>query len=239
MEKYNLMKSQISETGFGYVHGIYSGEEIENILSAISSADVSSSMFRKSKDLFAVRQCLKEIPLLPELVFNSRMKELVYSIFGDDFFVVKSIYFDKPLESNWFVSYHQDLTIAVDRKHDVEGYGPWTIKQDKYAVQPPLEMLENIFTVRIHLDDTDENNGALYVIPGSHSKGILRSGEIEKKEEVICSVPAGSVMIMKPLLWHSSKRSVGNHKRRVIHIEFANKELPGEIQWVERLNMTL
>ena len=47
---------------------------------------------------------------------------------------------------------------------NVEGYGPWTVKQNQYAVQPPLDILENNFTIRIHLDDTDENNGALRVI---------------------------------------------------------------------------
>ncbi len=62
------------------------------------------------------------------------------------------------------VAWHQDLTISVNKKLDLPGYGPWTIKQDQYAVQPPLEILENIFTIRIHLDDTDEKNGALRVI---------------------------------------------------------------------------
>ena len=87
---------------------------------------------------------------------------------------MKSIYFDKPAGSNWFVSYHQDLTISVNAKIDLGGFGPWTVKQDQYAVQPPLQILENNFTIRIHLDDTDENNGALKVIPGSHLKGVCR-----------------------------------------------------------------
>lgn len=86
----------------------------------------------------------------------------------------KSIYFDKPEHSSWFVAWHQDLTISVDKKIDLDGFGPWTSKQDQFAVQPPLAFLENIFTVRIHLDDTDEHNGALRVIPGSHRKGIYR-----------------------------------------------------------------
>jgi hypothetical protein len=42
-------------------------------------------------------------------------------------------------------------------------------------------------------------------------------------------------MIMKPLLLHSSSRTTNNQKRRVIHIEFSNQELPKEIQWAERM----
>jgi hypothetical protein len=62
------------------------------------------------------------------------------------------------------VAYHQDLTISVDKKAAIEDFGPWTIKQNQYAVQPPLQILENIYTIRIHLDETNQDNGALKVI---------------------------------------------------------------------------
>jgi len=42
---------------------------------------------------------------------------------------MKSIYFDKPPASNWFVSWHQDLTISVDTKADIDGFTHWTVKQ--------------------------------------------------------------------------------------------------------------
>jgi ectoine hydroxylase-related dioxygenase (phytanoyl-CoA dioxygenase family) len=134
--------------------------------------------------------------------------------------VVKSIYFDKPEQSNWFVAYHQDLTISVDRKLSLEGFGPWTVKQDQFAVQPPFEVLEKGFTIRIHLDDTDQHNGALNVIPKSHLKGIYRPETIDwtSEKEVSCAVPAGGIMIMKPLLLHSSARTTNGKRRRVIHI---------------------
>ena len=82
-------------------------------------------------------------------------------MFSDKYFVVKSIYFDKPQSSNWYVSYHQDLTISVDKKLEVDGFGFWTTKQNQFSVQPTLDILQNVVTIRIHLDDTDENNGAL------------------------------------------------------------------------------
>lgn len=153
-------------------------------------------------------------------------------------FVVKSIYFDKPEKSNWYVSYHQDLTISVDKKLDLQGFGPWTTKQNQFAVQPPIDYLKNIFTIRIHLDDTDEHNGALKVVPNSHSKEIYRPETIDwnVETEEICSVNKGGIMIMKPLILHGSNRTTNNQKRRVIHIEFSNLELPDEINWSERLN---
>ena len=126
--------------------------------------------------------------------------------------------------------------ISVNKKIEIEGYGPWTAKQNQFAVQPPIGVLENIFTIRIHLDDTDKNNGALKVIPNSHLKHIYRPENIDwkKESEDICELKKGGIMIMKPLLLHSSNRTTNNNKRRVIHIEFSNIELPTEIKWSER-----
>ena len=235
IEKHRL---EISENGFTTIENIYNAEEIENILWTIEQVDKTSETFRKSKDLFAIRQFLKEVPLTIPLVFNDQLKNVIQQLFGDNYFVVKSIYFDKSETSNWYVSYHQDLTISVENKIEKNGFGPWTVKQNQFAVQPPLDILESIFTVRIHLDETNENNGALKVIPKSHSKNIFRPELIDWSTETenICRVEAGGIMIMKPLLLHSSSRTTNNKKRRVIHIEFSNHELPTDMNWSERLN---
>jgi ectoine hydroxylase-related dioxygenase (phytanoyl-CoA dioxygenase family) len=137
------------------------------------------------------------------------------------------------------VAYHQDLTISVDQKIDIANYGPWTKKLNQFAVQPPLEILENICTFRIHLDDTNEYNGALRVVPKSHLKKIYRPESINWQEEieVICPVQSGGVMLMKPLTLHSSSRTTDNRRRRVIHIELASIELPPSLQWAERLEV--
>jgi ectoine hydroxylase-related dioxygenase (phytanoyl-CoA dioxygenase family) len=228
-------KNDFLENGFAVIENVFSDSEIEAIASTIEQADTSKATFRKSADLFAIRQFLKAVPQTLPLIFVEKLNCIISGIFGNGYFVVKSIYFDKPAESNWFVAYHQDLTISVDKKEDVEGFGPWSVKQDQYAVQPPLHILENNFTIRIHLDDTDENNGALRVIPKSHVKGIYRPETIDwsKEREVTCKVSRGGVMLMRPLLLHASSRTTNNKKRRVIHIEFSNQSLPETLQWSE------
>lgn len=238
MEKdLNQHKNRIAEKGFTVLENIYSHSEIAKISEAIQNIDTSKETFRKSEDLFAIRQFLKEIPEVKELIFNDHLKHIISEIFGEDYFVVKSIYFDKPEKSNWYVAYHQDLTISVDQKVLLENFGPWTTKQNQFAVQPPLEILENIFTVRIHLDDTDGQNGALKVIPKSHSKGIYRPQTIDwnVESEEICPVKSGGMMIMKPLLLHGSNRTTNGKKRRVIHIEFSNQPLPKPLNWSEKM----
>ena len=230
-------KQDFLENGFTIIKDVFSNVEIEAIINIIHQADTSKPTFRKTKDLFAIRQFLREIPEAFPFIFTEQLDSIISELFGKDYLVVKSIYFDKPGASNWFVSYHQDLTISVNKKIEMEAFGPWSVKQNQYAVQPPLDSLESNFTIRIHLDDTDENNGALRVVPKSHSKGIYRPKTIDwiKETEVSCNVPKGGIMIMRPLLLHASNRTINEKKRRVIHIEFSNKSLPEPLQWSELL----
>ncbi|WP_236642028.1 phytanoyl-CoA dioxygenase family protein [Dokdonia sinensis] len=163
------------------------------------------------------------------------MKDLIRLVGNEDYFLTKAIYFDKPKTSNWFVSYHQDLSISVNQKEDLPGYTKWTEKRGQIGVIPPVSILENIITLRIHLDDTTEKNGALKVIPTSHNSGILRKESISLTNEVICNVKRGSAMLMKPLTMHASGRSQGNSNRRVIHLEFSSEQLLPPLEWRERM----
>jgi ectoine hydroxylase-related dioxygenase (phytanoyl-CoA dioxygenase family) len=230
-------QQEIAVNGFTVIENIFTGGEVDALVSLIQQADSSSETFRKTKDLFAIRQFLKEVPDVAPAIFTPMLIATIKGLFGEGYNAVKSIYFDKPGDSNWFVSYHQDLTISVKEKADVPGFGPWTVKQQQFAVQPPLAILENNFTIRIHLDDTNEHNGALRVVPGSHRKGIYRPETIDwtAEREVSCNVGKGGIMIMRPLLLHASSRTTNNHKRRVVHIEFSDQQLPAPLQWSELL----
>lgn len=230
----------LQETGFTIIENVFTAEEVTAIIETINSIDSSGPAFRKTSDLFAIRRFVKEVPAISALVFNNRLRAIINELFGPDYFLVKSIYFDKPEQSNWFVAYHQDLTISVEEKKQVAGFDQWTVKNNQFAVQPPVALLQNIFTIRIHLDDTDENNGALKIVPGSHRKGIYRPETIDwsTEQEVVCKVQSGGIMIMQPLLLHASNRTTNNNKRRVIHLEFSNQLLPGELQWAEYLPLS-
>ncbi|SHM96298.1 phytanoyl-CoA dioxygenase family protein [Mucilaginibacter sp. OK098] len=235
MHQANNHRENITTNGFTILNDIYTADEIDAIIATINKADQSKPTFRKSNDLFAIRQFLKGVPGVKKLIFNDKLKSVIHNLFGDQYFVVKSIYFDKPEKSNWFVAWHQDLTISVDRKVNLPGYGPWTTKLSQFAVQPPIGILQDNFTIRIHLDDTDEGNGALKVISSSHLKNIYRVDNLNWKNETetTCNVNSGGIMIMRPLLLHASNRTTTNKKRRVVHIEFSKIELPVSISWAE------
>jgi ectoine hydroxylase-related dioxygenase (phytanoyl-CoA dioxygenase family) len=148
---------------------------------------------------------------------------------------IRAIYFDKSPDQNWLVPWHQDLTIAVRSRIALTGFGPWSMKDGVPHVQPPIEILENIITLRLHLDDCDERNGALRVLPGSHRQGQLTPSEIlafqSTVPEFICNASAGDALLMRPLLLHASSRSQASRHRRVLHIEYAGCELPVGLEW--------
>ncbi len=94
-----------------------------------------------------------------------------------------------------------------------------------------------MLTLRIHLDDANESNGALIVVPGSHLMGRLASEQIARLVEHsrfrLCEVQAGDVLAMRPLLVHASRSAPAPARRRVIHVEYAACALPPGLTWFE------
>jgi hypothetical protein len=231
--------TQFQELGFAIIPKLYTELEIAALLHCIESAPVAGSNFRRSQDVFAIRNLLGEIPALLPLLKTTKLREVLAKLFPVGCHLTKAIYFDKPAGSNWLVAWHQDLMVNVDRRADVPGFGPWTAKAGWVAVQPPAAVLENTVTLRLHLDDCDVTNGALKVVPSSHGCGVIPAETIIDRtaSATVCAVPAGGAMLMKPLLLHASNRSISNQPRRVIHLEFASVELPAGLVWRERQSM--
>ena len=148
---------------------------------------------------------------------------------------VRAIYFDKSPSTNWLVAWHQDLTISVTHQAEVAGFGPWSVKEGLIHVQPPIDVLQSMMTLRLHLDDTDESNGALRLLPGSHSYGRLAAEDIARLRAVIpeetCRARRGDALLMRPLTLHASGRSTSERHRRILHIEYAGCDLPQGLQW--------
>ncbi len=216
------------------IPNFYSETEIEAISHILETKGKNVSNV-DTKNLFAIRQLIKQIPELKPLLFNDSLCTLLDQNYGEKCFLTKGIYFNKPSVSNWFVAYHQDLSISVKDKYEAVGYFNWTHKKGQYGVQPPVNILEDTLTIRIHLDDTTAANGALRVIPKSHSKGIIRNDALDsiQENEIICEVPKGGIMLMKPLTLHASNRTTNGKERRVIHLEFCPHLLQSPLEWLE------
>lgn len=149
--------------------------------------------------------------------------------------LVRILAFDKTPETNWGVPWHQDRTVAVKRRVEVVGFGPWSTKAGVPHVAPPQALLEAMFSLRLHLDDCGPENGPLKIIPGSHRLGrlpvrdVLDLGRREKAET--CLAVAGDVLAMRALTVHASDPAIAPAHRRVLHLDFSTADLPAPLEW--------
>jgi len=150
---------------------------------------------------------------------------------------VRSIFFNKSTQTNWSVAWHQDVTVALRARGEAPGFSSWSEKKGIPHATAPPDLLGKMLTLRLHFDDTDEANGALRVLPGSHRSGVLASQQIDDisrgQSGVHCIVSQGGALLMRPLLLHASSRSTTSKARRVLHIEFAGFKLPAGLEWHE------
>lgn len=211
-------------------------EEIRRVLET-PRIDQNHAVLMKGGDTFGIRHALKIFPGLKPLLKPAGILNLMRQILGKNTRIVRSIVFDKTQAANWNVAVHQDTTIAVKEKYETEGFSAWTMKAGIPHVQPPESLLQNMVTLRLHLDDAGAENGALRVLPGSHRNGRMKTTDIVKlrseTEPVLCPVSAGGVMAMRPLLLHESGAGPNPARRRVLHLECSADTLPFPLDWAE------
>lgn len=224
----------LKNDGFAIVDGVLSNSEVDNLIAAIEDQQRAATLNRKGS-VFAVRNLL-EIPAIAALARSEAVQPLVRTALGNSFFPVRGILFDKVPQANWKVPWHQDVTIAVQERIETAGFGPWSMKAEVLHVQPPVNVLERMISVRLHLDPCDDSNGALRVVPGSHRRGRIPEESVpailSSSREHVCEVSRGGALLMRPLLLHASSAAVKPSHRRVVHLDFASDGLPGGLQWI-------
>lgn len=239
-EKINILsmsnyQEEIDRLGFATVRHLINDRQIEKFIECLFKLDNLPS--KKNGIVYGVRNLLNLSPEIRQFTKSRIVKDLVGKVLGENAKPVRAIFFDKTPEANWKVPWHQDLTIAVKVKRETKGFTAWTRKADIQHVQPPVSILEKMLAVRIHLDDTDEANGALKVLPNSHKYGRLSASAIQSLRKThrikTCNAKRGEAFLMRPLTVHSSSAGTSPSHRRVIHIEFAAENLPNNLEWYD------
>lgn len=221
--------SDIERDGFAIVRGVLGERSRVDLLQEVQKLLPESPA--------GVRDLAAKVHGVGALARSAAVRSLVDPVLGAEAQLVRSIFFNKSDKANWQVAWHQDLAIAVAEKTEVEGYCSWSVKQGVPHVQPPIEVLEQMLTVRLHLDPADEANGALWVSPGSHRLGRLPAADAaaiaERNGKHLCVVRAGDALLLRPLILHASRKATSSVPRRVVHLEFARASLPGSLSWAE------
>lgn len=234
------IKHHVSTTGFAIARNVFGKSHIQALQRAFAEACNSTFVRQQNGSIFAARNVLQTSPEIYGLASTPPLLTIAQEVIGERAFPVRCILFDKTAAANWKVAWHQDLTIAVQEKKEVEGYGPWSIKDGIPHVQPPNHILESMITLRVHLDSCAAANGALKVIPKSNHLGKLCHADItnhvQQQSAATCEASLGDVLVMRPLLLHSSPTAINPERRRVVHIEYAATDLEKGLDWYRALD---
>lgn len=226
----NCCSSIFERDGFEHLPSVIDASAVATLLEAIGEIQCQSGKA-------GVRGLLRSSRIIQGFASSPAILGIASSVIGDCALPVRAIYFDKTPTSNWYVTWHQDLTIAVMEKVEAPGWGPWSIKDGVPHVQPPASVLNNMISLRFHLDNCAVENGAIKFIAGSHLDGVLGADEIavrrNQSEHLVCAAELGDVIAMRPLILHSSSPSLSPAHRRVLHIEYAAEDLPFGLRWAE------
>jgi ectoine hydroxylase-related dioxygenase (phytanoyl-CoA dioxygenase family) len=175
-----------------------------------------------------------------DLLANHRLADAVQAILlpvaeqvlGAGSLAVGAIWFDKRPARNWKVGWHQDLSVpATGEPSEV------VMKDGIPHIQPAEDILSALLIARLHLDPSNLHTGGLAVVPGSHLRGRIAESAIAAVARELGvehpECPTGSVLLMRPLLLHSSSASEQPVSRRVLQVLFAPRELAG-FPWFDR-----
>jgi Phytanoyl-CoA dioxygenase (PhyH) len=174
--------------------------------------------------------------LRPFLDASAAVGAIAASVLGPTCRPVRAIFFDKTPTMNWALAWHQDRTIVVAERVDVEGFGSWTAKNGLVHVAPPVEVLAGMVTLRVHLDAVPLTNAPLLIAPGSHKLG--RIPETKVKDAVrqcgtfACVADPGDIWLYATLILHASEAADEPAHRRVLQVDFAATNLPGGLKWL-------
>jgi non-haem Fe2+, alpha-ketoglutarate-dependent halogenase len=148
-------------------------------------------------------------PFIDALATHPNVLAAVESVLGPDFFLLATHFFCKYGEgesASKFVAWHQDVTY--------------------WGLEPPQAV-----TLWLAIDDADEENGCMQVIPGTHTGGIREHGTAQKagnllsinqevpitpEEEasaVSLELPAGHASLHDGCLIHGSLPNISNRRR--------------------------
>lgn len=184
-----------SEMGYVLHKGCVPPDRIEALVHELDAV-----VWEKAGD----RDALERSPLLREMSRDAF--GLAGQIFTDRTpTLLRCILFDKTPNTNWSLTWHQDLNI-----------------KSKDGSRLDWNDLPRVVTFRLHLDPTPSENGALRVLPGSHLGGVLSDAERRELDMTVATIEAepGDVLQMSPLLVHSSLASRQPRRRRIVHVDY-------------------
>jgi len=172
-------------------------------------------LLRPGEDLKEIREWHESSRFLYDICMNETILDYVEDLLGP-FYLWASNFFIKEPHSKSTVGWHQD------------------------AYYWPLEPHESL-TVWIAMDDVDEKNAAMQVIPGSHKAGLLKhirsqatdsvltleceKGQFRENSAVSLKLKAGQISIHDDNVVHGSPANRSNRRRAGLTARYSSTKV--------------
>ncbi len=102
-------------------------------------------------------------------------------------------------------------------------------------VEPPFAVIEQMVTLRIHLDPVGAENAPLLIAPGSHAMGKLRDDAIApavaRCGRHACLAERGDIWMYRTPIVHASAAATTPTRRRVLQVDYSADDLPPPLAW--------
>jgi len=203
--------------GFAIIEAVLDRTEVAELARTLEASELDRSR--------AGARHLMRHPAVRAVAADPRLVTIAEQFLGGTAIPYKATLFDKSPARNWLVTWHQDTALPLRERRELPGWGPWSTKAGVLYAIAPSSALAQVAALRLHLDDSNPDNGPLRVLPGTHTLGVLTESEIARLARDVpavgCTVPAGGVIAMRPLIVHASSKATNDLPRRVLHIEYA------------------
>jgi ectoine hydroxylase-related dioxygenase (phytanoyl-CoA dioxygenase family) len=212
-----LISNDATAQGFTIIEAVLDGTEVAELARTLETSDLARSR--------AGARHLMNHPAVSAVAVDPRMVAIAGRFLGETAIPYKATLFDKSPVRNWLVAWHQDTALPLCERREIPEWGPWAIKAGVTYALAPASALAKVVALRLHLDDSRADNGPLRVLPGTHTLGLLTESDIARLTTEVPAVdrtvPAGGVVVVRPLIVHASSKAASNLPRRVLHIEYA------------------
>jgi ectoine hydroxylase-related dioxygenase (phytanoyl-CoA dioxygenase family) len=202
----------LARDGYGLLHAGLGDDLLESLRAEAFSHGAAGT------------RCLLDLASVRTAALAMKERLVAHCLLPSSAVAIQAIAFDKTPDTNWKVAWHQDLMFPFADKVSSPGYELPSCKSGIHYARPPLDVLEDLLAVRLHLDDCGESNGPLRVSPGTHRKGVIPSSDAASQAatngEIPCFALTGEVLLMRPLLLHASSQATVPGHRRVLHVVY-------------------
>jgi hypothetical protein len=144
------------DLGFRIVSGVLDPGDASHLLRMLEASPLTRSR--------AGARHLMKHPAVSDVANDPRLLAIASGFLGPSAVPYRATLFDKSSERNWLVTWHQDVALPLQDRRDVPGWSSWSIKSGITYAHAPATALSRVVALRLHFDDSRENNGPLRLV---------------------------------------------------------------------------